>query len=38
MAEATDLEIRAGSADPQTYFPWDSDGSASIRAFVREVL
>jgi hypothetical protein len=38
MAEATDLEIRAGSAHSQTYFPWDSASSASIRAFVREVL
>ena len=40
MAEARDLEIRAGSSDPQTYAPWDSatTGSASIQAFLREVL
>jgi hypothetical protein len=40
MAEARDLEIRAGSSHPQTYAPWDSatTGSASIQAFLREVL
>jgi len=40
MAEAQDLEIRAGSSYPQIYAPWDSatTGSASIQAFLREVL
>ena len=38
MAEARDLEVRAGSTQPQTYFPWDSAGSTSMQAFLREVL
>lgn len=40
LAEARDLEIRAGSTYPQTYAPWDSasSSSASIQAFLREVL
>lgn len=38
MAEARDLEIRAGSTHPQTYFPWDSASTASMQAFLREVL
>jgi len=39
MAEARDLEIRAGSTRPQRYTPWDSASStsASMQAFVREV-
>ena len=40
MAEARDLEVRAGSTYPQRYTPWDSasDASASMQAFLREVL
>jgi hypothetical protein len=38
MAEARDLEVRAGSTHPQTYFPWDSTSSTSMQAFLREVL
>lgn len=40
MAEARDLEVRAGSTYPQHYAPWDSasDASASMQAFLREVL
>lgn len=38
MAEARDLEVRAGSTQPQTYFPWDSASSTSMQAFLREVL
>ena len=40
IAEARDLEIRAGSTGPQRYAPWDSGSttSASIQAFVREDL
>lgn len=40
IAEARDLEIRAGSAVPQRYAPWDSasNATASIQAFLRKVL
>jgi len=38
MAEARDLEVRAGSTHPQAYFPWDSASSTSMQAFLREVL
>jgi hypothetical protein len=38
MAEARDLEVRAGSTQPQIYFPWDSASSMSMQAFLREVL
>jgi hypothetical protein len=40
MAEARDLEIRAGSTHPHRYTLWDSASttSASMQAFVREVL
>ena len=40
MAEARDLELRAGSTYPQRYTPWDSASatSASMQAFLREVL
>lgn len=40
MAEAQDLEIRAGSTRPQRYTPWDSttSASASMQAFLRKVL
>ena len=38
MAEARDLEVRAGSTQAQTYFPWDSASSTSMQAFLREVL
>lgn len=40
MAEARDLEIRAGSTRPQRYTPWESASttSASMQAFLREVL
>lgn len=40
MAEAHDLEVRAGSARPQRYTPWNSAAtpSGSIRAFVKQVL
>ncbi len=40
MAEARDLEIRAGSTRPQRYTPWDSASSTSagLQAFLREIL
>ena len=36
IAEARDIEIRAGTARPTSYLPWDQQGAAgaSIRAFV----
>jgi hypothetical protein len=37
IAEARDLEIRAGSSRPQTYAPWDP-ASTSMQAFLLEVL
>lgn len=40
IAEARDLEVRAGSTHPQSYTAWDtaSATSASMRAFVQEAL
>lgn len=40
IAEARDLEVRAGSARPQRYTPWSSAAtpSSSLHAFLKRVL
>jgi len=40
IAEASDLEVRAGSVRPQRYSPWNTAAtpSTSTRAFLRQVL